>query len=624
MKIVCCIMFKNEEEILERCFKSILPITDQFVVLDTGSTDKSIEIAKKYAIHCYQTDFKNFVDTKNYLLDIVEKKYEFDIIIWMDADEYFLENQVEEFKLILENLNENVNVLLTDINDINHDGNTTNEYARPRAWRTRKNIRFDGPGVHEYISYNYKDVYVKNIKIQHKHKVKNKDYAKASELYLKILHDYDEKNPNNPRCLFYLGRTYYDRNDSYKASEYYQKYRKVCDKIGYIFLDEYWTSWLEEGRILKNVKDFKNAKKCFQEAIQCIPERAEAYVDLATLEYYELKNPWESYNIAKQALGLEIKDNFTLFTDKYCYPHKVLDILSIACWDIQKFEEGSIYIKNLLELKDLDTYTDRKRIENNLEIFEKNINYKPIINYDINKYFDNIFCINLEKRPDRKNTLEDQLQKSKMKVEWFRGYDGDILKPFIDKNIFVRRTGGYLGCLLSHLEVIKISYRRGYETVLILEDDISIHKNLHEEFGKIINNIKNQNLEWDVLYLGHASFTGDYNIGIEDKKWEAITNERYQNQVVETVNSWTCHARALNRKAMKAILDYYEKNGYYYELDRVLVSEFQKEKKLKFYRAYPQLFVQNDTISNNDETGMSANHFERFLNIAYSKRENYY
>ena len=624
LNIVCCIMFKNEEEILERCFKSVLSITDKFVVLDTGSTDSSIEIAKKYTEHVYETNFENFVDTKNYLLNIVETQHNFDMIIWMDADEYFLENQILDFKLNLENLRENISVVLTDINDVNQNDNVLNEYARPRAWRTGKNIRFDGPGVHEYISYNYNDVYLKNIKIQHKHKTKNKDYKAITDNYLKILHAHEEKDPSNPRCLFYLARTYYDRNQNYEACRYYQMYRDSCDNIGYIFLDEYWTTWIEEGRAWKREGAYKNAKKCFNEAIQCMPERAEGYLELANLEFYELNNPWKSYNVAIKAVDLKILDSFIMFTDKYCYPHKILDILTLACWHTHRMQEGLKYTEMLLELEDLDLYTDRKRIENNLQFFKMNKNYKPIVNYDINKYFDNIFCINLEKRPDRKERLEKQLIDTKLNVEWFRGYDGDILKPFIDSNVLVRRTGGYLGCLLSHLEVIKISYRRGYERVLILEDDISIHKNLHEEFNKIANNIVNQNLDWDVLYLGHATFTSDYQIGIEDRSWQPIINEKYENQVVETVNSWTCHARALNRKAMKAILDYYETYGYHYELDRMLVSEFQREKKLKFYRTYPQLFVQNDTQSDNDPSGMSANHFERFLNIAYSKKENYY
>lgn len=621
--IVCCIMFKNEEEILERCLKSVLPITDQFVLLDTGSTDSSIQIAKKYTTNIIEFEFINFVDSKNLLLDHVENNFEYDIILWFDADEFLLEKDIETFKEKIKELKKsNNNIILTDINDINQENKITNEYARPRAWKTGKNIRFEGPGVHEFISYTTEDIYAKSIKIQHKHKVKGKDYKKSAELYLNILHEFENKHPDNIRCLFYLARTYFDIHKNYDACHYYQKYRKVCSDVGYIFLDEYWTSLIEEGRAWKRENVYKNAKKCFTEAIQCIPERAEGYVELSYLEYYELNDPYAAYEIAIQAIDLKIKDDFILFTDRFAYSHKILDILTLICWDIQKYSEGYKYTKKLLEYDNLSEYTDVKRIENNFKLF-KNLDYKPIVNFDINTYFDNIFCINLEKRTDRKEKLEKMLTDVKLTVEWFRGYDGSLLTPFVDKNIMVRRTPGYLGCLLSHLEIIKISYRRKYETILILEDDISIHKNLHQEFNKIANDIKNENIDWDVLYLGHASFTGKYKIG-EDKQWEPITNEKYKNQVVKTFNSWACHAMALNRKAMKAILDYYEKNGYYFELDRVLTSEFQTEEKLNFYRAYPQLFIQNDTTSDNDPTGMSANHFDRFLNTQYSIKENYY
>jgi len=55
--ISICMIMKNEERCLERCLKSLTPLREQLpcelIITDTGSTDRSIEIAEKYAAARY-------------------------------------------------------------------------------------------------------------------------------------------------------------------------------------------------------------------------------------------------------------------------------------------------------------------------------------------------------------------------------------------------------------------------------------------------------------------------------------------------------------------------------------------------------------------------------------------
>ena len=46
--ISLCLIAKNEEEVIGRCIESVIDIIDEIIVVDTGSTDKTIEVAEKY------------------------------------------------------------------------------------------------------------------------------------------------------------------------------------------------------------------------------------------------------------------------------------------------------------------------------------------------------------------------------------------------------------------------------------------------------------------------------------------------------------------------------------------------------------------------------------------------
>lgn len=51
--ISLCMIIKNEEKILKRCLDSVKGLVDEFIIVDTGSSDKSKEIAKEYDAKVY-------------------------------------------------------------------------------------------------------------------------------------------------------------------------------------------------------------------------------------------------------------------------------------------------------------------------------------------------------------------------------------------------------------------------------------------------------------------------------------------------------------------------------------------------------------------------------------------
>ena len=90
--ISVCMIVKNEEAVLARCLDSIRGIADEIIIVDTGSTDKTKEIASNYTKHIYDFTWVNdFSVARNFAFSKATKDY----IYSADADEV-----LEEIKSI--------------------------------------------------------------------------------------------------------------------------------------------------------------------------------------------------------------------------------------------------------------------------------------------------------------------------------------------------------------------------------------------------------------------------------------------------------------------------------------------------------------------------------------------
>jgi len=83
MKISACLITLNEERNLPRCLASVAPLVDEIVVVDSGSTDATADIALKYGAHVVHQDWLGYVGQKNFALAQAVHPW----VLSIDADE---------------------------------------------------------------------------------------------------------------------------------------------------------------------------------------------------------------------------------------------------------------------------------------------------------------------------------------------------------------------------------------------------------------------------------------------------------------------------------------------------------------------------------------------------------
>ena len=109
--------------------------------------------------------------------------------------------------------------------------------------------------------------------------------------------------------------------------------------------------------------------------------------------------------------------------------------------------------------------------------------------------FDKVYCINLDRRPDRLENFTNQVEKFNLgEFERFSAYDGKKLNLPNNFNL----KPGEIGIIMSNLDIIRDAKKNKYNTILIIEDDCVFNDgivNVDTFFDSLPDN-------WDMLYMG--------------------------------------------------------------------------------------------------------------------------
>ena len=152
MKLSACWITKNEEKNLPRSIESVKDIVEKIIVVDTGSTDSTIEIARSYGAEVYNFEWiGDFAAARNYALSKVSG----DFIIFLDADEYFEPKLTQEMLPIIERgFSRGKDGLYIIREDIDEDtGRLKSTGHNVRIFRNEERLRYQGK-IHEELTNN--------------------------------------------------------------------------------------------------------------------------------------------------------------------------------------------------------------------------------------------------------------------------------------------------------------------------------------------------------------------------------------------------------------------------------------------------------------------------------------
>lgn len=352
MKIAVYTIAKNEEQFVERWYNSAKD-ADYLLIADTGSTDKTIELAKSLGINVFEISVNpfRFDDARNAALALIPA--DIDYCISVDMDEVLSDGWRKEFESMPAGV---TRPMPRQATNIGADGVPGIIFRCNRA-HARHGFRWKYP-VHEVVtSYMPNGIelrYEVNVDIFHL-----PDEKKPRSQYLSMLEMAVKESPNDERVSFYYGREllYHGR-----LEDCYNEFRR--------YLDLPTADWNAERayamRYLARCK-VEEKEQWLVKAYEEYPESRDALVDLA--EYYYTCSNWSAcLQAAEKALAIKERP-MGYFSESNAWSDTPYDLAAISSYSLGLHDKALEYGKMALEYSPND-----ERLKSNLEFYQQTHN----------------------------------------------------------------------------------------------------------------------------------------------------------------------------------------------------------------------------------------------------------
>lgn len=242
--ISLCMIVKNEEEVLRQCLSSVAPACNEIVIVDTGSTDGTKEIANDFKARVFDFEWvDDFAKARQYAFDQATSDY----ILWLDADDQLSELDMRKLIKLKRELPDEVDAV-SMLYHISFDaaGTPNFTYRRNRLVKRERGFRWIG-AVHEYLEVGG-NILASDIAVRHMKSTKQK-LQPSTRRNLEIYERRKARGEEfNPRDLFYYANELKDHGDFGSSILYYEKFLETRK------------GWVEdEIRACLNLSDCHNA-----------------------------------------------------------------------------------------------------------------------------------------------------------------------------------------------------------------------------------------------------------------------------------------------------------------------------------------------------------------------------
>ncbi len=215
MKISVCLIVKDEELVIERCLCCVQKFADEIIVVDTGSKDRTKELAKKFTDKVFDFEWDDdFSKARNFSFS----KATLDYVMWLDADDIVLDEDIKKINELKQSKAPADAYMFYYVLAYDENFTPISIFKRERLFKRDKNFLWHG-FVHEYVEVNG-DVRIADIKIYHK-KMKINEKNRNLRIFLAQKR---KKVAFSPREQFFYAREYYFSGRYNKAIKELKKY----------------------------------------------------------------------------------------------------------------------------------------------------------------------------------------------------------------------------------------------------------------------------------------------------------------------------------------------------------------------------------------------------------------
>ena len=202
-----CMIVKNEEKHIERALAWARDFAFEQIVVDTGSTDRTVELAEKLGAKVYHFEWINdFSAAKNFAMDQAKGSW----IAILDADEYMPREDIEELMTILKKIQSDpitakqYDAITNSWVQLDDNDSVIAVLTNQRIFRNSPELRYTGK-IHESVTVRNMQVNAANLRIMHTGYAQSTyNEADKRQRNIKMLRDEVAREPDNPDMMIYL------------------------------------------------------------------------------------------------------------------------------------------------------------------------------------------------------------------------------------------------------------------------------------------------------------------------------------------------------------------------------------------------------------------------------------
>ncbi len=224
IRISQCMIVKNEEKNIERALSWGKDMMWEQIVVDTGSTDRTAELAREMGAKVFSLEWpEDFAAAKNYAIDQAKGEW----IAFLDADEYMMPDDATKLRQILEQMpEEQYDGISTGWQQLNDERNIFASATQVRFFRNLSDIRYRRKIHEQLVSLSGRKLHildaVREFSIFHtgyQSETSQKKRGRNKKLILEEL----KKCPNDYEMMGYMGDECLGETDMDQAEEWYRR-----------------------------------------------------------------------------------------------------------------------------------------------------------------------------------------------------------------------------------------------------------------------------------------------------------------------------------------------------------------------------------------------------------------